>query len=70
MYKQDLALNNLQGLTCHESQPTETIKSYTIIAQSARAVENIDCISAEGQHPPPSMSVLDMTINNLMVRLQ
>ena len=37
-----------------------------IIAQSAGAVEYTDCFSAEGYDPP--MSVLDMTLNNLMVR--
>ena len=24
MYKEDLALNNLQGLICHETQPNQT----------------------------------------------
>ena len=24
MYKKDLALNNLQGLTCHKTQPNQT----------------------------------------------
>ena len=31
MYQQDLALNNLEGLICHKSQPTEVkciYKSY------------------------------------------
>ena len=37
-------------------------------AQSAGAVEYTDCTSAEGKTPP--LSVLDMTQNNLMVRLQ
>ena len=26
MYKEDLALNNLQGLICHKTQPNQTIK--------------------------------------------
>ena len=39
------------------------------IAQLAGAVEYTDCTSAEGQDPPP-MSVLDMTLNSLMVRSQ
>ena len=38
------------------------------IAQSAGAVEYTDCFSAEGKTPPHSMSVLNMTRNNLMVR--
>ena len=25
IYKQDLALNNLQGLICHKNQPNQTI---------------------------------------------
>ena len=33
------------------------------------AVEYTECISAEEYDPSP-MSVLDMTLNNLMVRLQ
>ena len=37
------------------------------LAQSAGAVECTDCTSAEGKDPP-STSVLDMTLNNLMVR--
>ena len=28
MYKQDLALNNLQGLRCHKVQPTNKILFY------------------------------------------
>ena len=44
---------------------------YSRLAQSARAVEYADCISAEGVRPPPLlMSVQDMTLNNLMVRVQ
>ena len=38
-------------------------------AQSARAAEYTDCISAEGKTPPPTR-ILDMTLNNLMVTLQ
>ena len=38
------------------------------LAQSGGAVEYTDCISAGGNIPPAS--VLDMTQNNLMVRLQ
>ena len=37
-------------------------------AQLAGTVEYTDCISAEGKTSPPS--VLDMTLNNLMMRLQ
>ena len=40
MYKEDLALNNLQWLICHETQQN--------IVQSAGAVEYTDCLSAEG----------------------
>ena len=39
-------------------------------AQSTGAVEYTDCTSAEGVRPPPPTSVLDMTLNNLMVRFQ
>ena len=38
-------------------------------AQLAGAVEYTDCISAE-EYPIPRMSILDMTLNHLMVRLQ
>ena len=38
--------------------------------QSAGAVEYTDCISAESKTPPSPMSVLDKTLNNLMMRLQ
>ena len=31
MYKQDLALNNLQGLICHKIQPTQIIYIYIYI---------------------------------------
>ena len=41
--------------------------NQNIIAQSAGAVEYTDCFSAEG-YPPTS--VLDMTLNNLMVKFQ
>ena len=39
------------------------------IAQLAWAVEYTDSTSAVGIRPP-AMSVLDMTLNNLMVRFQ
>ena len=29
MYKQDLALNNLQWLICHETQPNQTKPQYS-----------------------------------------
>ena len=28
MYKEDLALNNLQGLICHETQPTNNMMQW------------------------------------------
>ena len=40
------------------------------LAQSAGAVVYTDCTSAEGYDPHPPTSVLDMTLNNLMVRFQ
>ena len=39
------------------------------VAQSAGAVEYTDCISAEVS-PSPQTSILDMTLNNPMARLQ
>ena len=46
----------------------KTVLKLTLcIAQLAGAVEYTNCTSAEGVRPPPSMSVLDMTLNNLMV---
>ena len=39
------------------------------LAQLAGAVEYTNCTSSEGYDPPPT-SVLDMTLNNLMVRFQ
>ena len=41
---------------------------YGVVAQSAGAVEYTDCFFAEGK--TPLTSVLDMTLNNLMVRSQ
>ena len=38
------------------------------IAQSAGAVEHTDCFSEKGQDP--LKRILDMIVNNLMVRLQ
>ena len=46
-----------------------SISRLKFIAQSAGAVEYTDCTSAEVWDPPP-MSVLDMTVNDLMVRFQ
>ena len=43
--------------------------SPNLVAQLAGAVEYTDCISAK-EWPPPPMSILDITLNNLMVRLQ
>ena len=40
-----------------------------LIAQLAGAVEYIDCISVEGEDTPQKR-VLDMILNNLMVRFQ
>ena len=55
MYEQDLALNNLQWLMCHETKPNQinvvifySAIAFPIKAQSARAVKFADCISAEG----------------------
>ena len=44
MYKEDLALNNLQQLICHKTQWNQT----KLLAHSAGAVEYADCTSAEG----------------------
>ena len=43
--------------------------SIILSAQSPGAVEYADCISAEDKTPTQT-SDLDMTLNNLMVRLQ
>ena len=60
MYKKDLALNNLQWLICHETQPNQIV-----YAKLAGAVEYTDCISAEGLETfPLLMSILDMPQNN------
>ena len=40
---------------------------FVYITQSVGAVEYVDCFSAVDPHPT---SVLDITLNNLMVRLQ
>ena len=73
--KQGLALNNTQGLICHKTQPNQTKPNQTInicLAQIAGAVEYTEYISAEGYNPHPHapISVLDMTLNHLMARLQ
>ena len=39
------------------------------IAQSTGAVEYTDCFSAEGLSPPPT-SVLDITLNKLIVMFE
>ena len=41
-----------------------------ILPQLAGAAEYIDCFSVDGEDYPPPTSVLGMTLNNLMVRLQ
>ena len=43
MYKEDLALNNLQGLICHKLNPTKSnqTKSYSYILTLDRAVNQI-----------------------------
>ena len=41
-----------------------------LVAQAAGAVEYTDCFSAEGLPSDSEKSVLDMTLDNLMVRLQ
>ena len=38
------------------------------VAQSSGAAEYTNCISAGGKNPPNS--IFDMTLNNLLVRLQ
>ena len=38
MYKQDLALNNLQGLICHKFQPTNQQTSTAILPATASNV--------------------------------
>ena len=49
MYKEDLALNNLQLLICHETQPNKFTNRHTqTLVQLAGAVEYTDCISAVG----------------------
>ena len=40
------------------------------VAQSVGAAEYTDYFFAEGSDPPSPASVLDMTLNNLMIRLQ
>ena len=38
MYKQDLALNNLQGLICHKTQPNQTIFSSFHLSYHIRSI--------------------------------
>ena len=45
------------------------MSTISTVAQSTGAVEYTDCFSAEGIDPPTT-SVLDMTLNNLMVKFQ
>ena len=51
----DLALNNLQRLICHKTQ--------------TKGLENTQTTSLLRATTPPT-SVLDMTLNNLMVKFQ
>ena len=46
------------------------ILTLSNIVQLAGAVEYTDCISAKGQDPLAPMRVLDMTLNNLVVKFQ
>ena len=44
---------------------------YPVLAtSSAGAVDHTNCISSEGYKTPPPMGVLDMTLNDLITRLQ
>ena len=45
----------------------DTKSTATPVAQSVEAGEYTDCISAEGFNPLPT-NVLDIALNNLMVR--
>ena len=82
--KMDLASNNLQCLLYHKTKPNQTLSSFTPDwVRSALYVffsENTLCpvgwgcrihrlLLCRGVRPPPT-SVLDMTLNNLMVRFQ
>ena len=59
MYKQNLALNNLQGLIYHKIKATDP----PTFAPLAGTVEYIDCFSAKGVRPLSPTSVLHMTLN-------
>ena len=74
----DLVLFNLQRLICHENQPTNQ-KRLLVLSDSVEALWVCLAQSAELQNTPtaslqrgktPPMSVLDMTLNNQMVRLE
>ena len=44
IYKQDLALNNLQGLICCKTQPTKKRKTYPITWFGHRGTTHVSCL--------------------------
>ena len=54
------------SLNCNQTLNID-LYSQQVRAQSAGAIEYIGCFSAEGW---PHQRVLDMTLNNMMVKLQ
>ena len=82
----DLALNNLQRLICHKTQtiitiqnvrtgasPSDSLMSYAghlLGSSSQMGLQNTLTASLQRGKTCPPISVLDMTLNNLMVRFQ
>ena len=66
MYKQDLVLNNLQGLICHNIQPTsplDAIQCYNQIIQNSLYL--LDSDSYE-EPIPQEMSLLNILIMKIL----
>ena len=63
-----LALNRI--ISVRWTTEVDHSNSVNHVAELARAAEYSDYIPAEGRVKTPPTSVLDMTLNNLMVRLQ
>ncbi len=63
MYKEDLALNNLQELTCHKNQPNQTNSSKIRFRMGSPS--NSQWLVLDGQYCQPGWtSTQTLTISN------
>ena len=64
MYKQDLALNNQQGLICHKTQPIshnfcldENLESLCLVNDSSVTSKHCDCHNKGGSSSSPTLKI-------------